>query len=198
MAGPFEQVANADIVALIDEYPLAWVVSNGPDGFAATPLPCMAATNEAGEPVRLVGHFAKSNPQVALLERNARALFLFQGPHSYVSPSWVSNRRWAPTWNYAVLRIEADVRFLPDDTDVVLGQLVARMEHGRPDAWSVAEMGERYQQLRQHVIAFEAEVRTLRPRYKLGQDERPEVLDEILARTADDALRRWMLRMNDA
>src|SRR5262245_65314266 len=106
MATPFDRVANAELVDLIEAYPLAWVVSNGADGFAATPLPMMVDTDASGALVRLIGHFAKSNPQVADLERSPRALFLFQGPHAYISPSWISDRTWGPTWNYAVIRIE--------------------------------------------------------------------------------------------
>ena len=197
MAGPFDQVENADLVDLIESYPLAWVVSNDSAGFGATPLPMMVETDTRGTIVRLIGHFAKSNPQVAQLERSPRALFLFQGPHAYISPSWISDRTWGPTWNYAVIRIEADVRFLPDRADVVLEQLVRRMEHGRPNAWSIADMGDRYRQLRTHIIAFEADVRTVRPRFKLGQDERPEVLSEIIAHTGNDALNAWTRRMNE-
>jgi hypothetical protein len=39
MATPFDRVANAELVDLIESYPLAWVVSHGADAFAATPLP---------------------------------------------------------------------------------------------------------------------------------------------------------------
>src|SRR5262245_18845074 len=131
MATPFERVSNAELIDLIESYPLAWVVSGAPDSFAATPLPMMVDADAAGAPVRLIGHFAKSNPQVAQLERSPRALFLFQGPHGYISPSWLSNRTWAPTWNYTVIRIEADVRFLPDRADAVLARLVRKMELGR-------------------------------------------------------------------
>jgi transcriptional regulator len=196
MASPFEHVSNADLKDLIEAYPLAWVISQGPAGIAATPLPLLAETNEAGELVRLIGHFARANPQVAVLERSPRALFLFQGPQGYISPSWMSRRTWAPTWNYAVIRIEAEVRFLPDAADAVLDRLVRHMEDGRPNAWSSAEMGERYQRLRHGIIAFHADVLTLHPRYKLGQDERPEVLAEILQGSSNDELNAWMRRMN--
>jgi transcriptional regulator len=196
MTSPFERVGSREVVDLIEAFPLAWVVSCGPDGFGATPLPIMVETNDAGEPRSLIGHFARSNPQVALLEHSPRALFLFQGPHAYISPSWISNRTWAPTWNYAVIRIEADVRFVADGADAVLERLVDKMERGRPGAWSIDEMGARYARLRTGIVAFEAEIRTLRPRFKLGQEETPAVLGEILAHTGDEGLNAWMRRLN--
>jgi transcriptional regulator len=196
LARPFDEVSNADVVELIRENPLAWVVSHDSTGFAATPLPLMAEKDVTGAVVRLLGHMARSNPQVAILERSPRAFILFQGPQGYISPSWISDRTWAPTWNYAVIRIEADITFLPNDADRALDQLVAKMEADRPNAWSIEEMGERYDRLKPAIIAFHAEVRSLRARFKLGQDERPAVLAEILAGSDDPELERWMRRMN--
>lgn len=196
MAGPFDNATSQDIADLIRAYPLAWVVSHGSGGFAATPLPLLVDLGEDGTVVRLVGHFARSNPQVAAIEQDPRVLILFQGPQAYISPSWISDRTWGPTWNYATVQIEADVRFLPDEADNALGRLVEAMEAGRPNAWSIAEMGERYQRLRQGIIAFHADVRSVRARFKLGQDERPAVFAEILAGSGDDALTAWMRRLN--
>ena len=44
--------------------------------------------------------------------------------------------------------------------------------------------------------AFEAHVRRLDHKFKLGQDERPEVFTQILAHNEDPELVRWMRRMN--
>jgi transcriptional regulator len=196
MASPFDAVTPADLTDLIAAYPLAWVVSQGADEPAATPLPLMARVDAEGRIDRLIGHFARSNPQVELLRSSPRALILFHGPHGYMSPSWVSERTWAPTWNYAVIRIEADVHFVPEHTDVALEDLVSKMEAQRPHAWSIAELGDRYATLRTRIIAFEAHVRGLEHRFKLGQDERPAVLRELLAHCEDPALAHWMRRMN--
>ena len=196
MASPFDAVTAADLTDLIAAYPLAWVVSQGGDEPAATPLPLMARVDAAGRIDRLIGHFARSNPQVELLRTSPRALILFQGPHGYMSPSWVSDRTWAPTWNYAVIRIEADVHFVPGLTDLALEDLVDQMEAQRPHAWSIAELGDRYATLRTRIIAFEAHVRRLEHRFKLGQDERPAVLRELLAHCEDPALVHWMQHMN--
>jgi transcriptional regulator len=197
MAAPFDRVTAADIADLIAAYPLAWVVSQAGEGSpAATPLPLLAVAGDDGRIVKLIGHFARRNPQVALLEREPRALLLFEGPHGYVSPSWISDRTWAPTWNYAVIRIEADIRFDPELTDRALEDLVRRMEAGRPHAWSIADMGARYARLRSGIVAFEAHVRRLDHEFKLGQDERPEVYAEILAQVGDPELVGWMQRMN--
>ena len=89
---PFAQWTDRDIVDLIDQFPLAWVVSGKP-GFNATPLPILVETDETGRPTCLIGHFAKSNPQVGQIRAEPRTLFLFSGPHGYVSPELVRTTR---------------------------------------------------------------------------------------------------------
>ena len=77
----FEARSEADLLHLIEEYPLAWVVSvGGAVGFGATPLPLLAETDAAGRINALFGHFALTNPQVSQLRADPRAKILFTGP----------------------------------------------------------------------------------------------------------------------
>src|SRR3546814_12811938 len=55
-------------------------------------------------------------------------------------------------------------------------------------------MGDRYPAMRAKVIGFRAVIRAITPRFKLGQDERPAVFDEIVASMHEPALGRWMRR----
>jgi hypothetical protein len=69
------------------------------------------------------------------------------------------------------------------------------MEAERPHAWRLENMGPRYQRLARGIIGFRAGVRERRPRFKLGQDERPDVFREILQGLSRDGLgelRAWM------
>src|SRR3546814_21023828 len=68
------------------------------------------------------------------------------------------------------------------------------MEAGRRPPWTVEEMGDRYPAMRAKVIGFRAVIRAITPRFKLGQDERPAVFDEIVASLHEPALVRWMRR----
>ena len=88
------------------------------------------------------------------------------------------------------------MHFVPEQNDLALEELVDQMEAKRPHAWSIAELGDRYATLRTGIIAFEAHVRRLEHRFKLGQDERPKVFLELLAHCEDPALAHWMRRMN--
>src|SRR6186713_1813581 len=178
----FERYDNGDVLDLIREYPLAWVSPRGGDSMESTPLPLIAETDSNGRACTLVGHMARRNPLFRTLSENPHALILFMGPQAYVSPAYVTDPTWAPSWNYAQVRIEATIRFEPEATDEALTMLLAAMERHVPSGWTPASMGARYSQLRQSIIAFRAQVTNLRARFKLGQDEKPERLREILAR----------------
>ena len=176
--------ATASAVAgLVLRQPLAWLVCQGPDGTAATPLPFRAETDAEGRVTTLIGHFARRNPQVEALRANPRAQVLFMGPHAYISPSWLADRTQAPSWNYASAAFDVEVVFDEDPafTRHVLDDLIGAMEAGRAKAWSAAEMGERYERISRGIIAFRAHVIREQAAFKLAQDERDDVFADILA-----------------
>jgi transcriptional regulator len=188
----FDPKSTADIIRLVRDHPLAMLVSQGAAGFAATPLPLLLERDADGEPVALIGHFARSNPQVAALQADPKALAIFQGPHGYVSPRIVSKPGWAPTWNYAVVRFQVELTFEPGRNDEAIRALVRAMEGEAPGAWTVEAVGERYERLVQHVIAFRARIVHTHATFKLGQDEDRTSFDEIVAGIGDEALTRLM------
>lgn len=192
----FKQWTDKDIVDLIEAYPLALVVTATDGQFRMTPLPMLADTDADGRLVRLVGHMALSNEHTAVLRSHPRAQFLFLGPHGYVSPRLLDDRSWGPTWNYAVVRVEADVEFRPDQLDEALQRLVRRLETGHSDAWSVDELGDRYEPMSLRIVAFDAEVRAVDATFKLGQDEQPDVFRQIVAGLESPDLRAWMQRFS--
>jgi transcriptional regulator len=193
---PFDSYSDHDVTALIDEYPLAWVCPSGTEPALPALLPLLIETDAEARPVALIGHMARRNPLVGALQANPDMLALFTGPQAYVSPAMVTDSGWAPTWNYAQLRIAAKVDFRPDGGGAAIQQLIDAMERDRPTGWTTAAMGERYAPMVGAIIAFRAEIVRIEGRFKLGQDEKPERLHEILDRHPDAALVRWMRRFN--
>lgn len=186
MTEKFAPRSPADVVTLVDENPLAWVISTD---FQATPLPLIAETGEYGAIVSLFGHIPVAHPQTACLKSNPRALILFNGPDGYISPGLVSKPGWAPTWNYAVARFETEIEFVPDETDAALERLANHLEAGQ---WTVDQIGERYDSLVRHIVAFRAHVRVAHPTFKLGQDEEPQTFSDITLGLGDTPLSLWM------
>ena len=192
----FEPRSDADVVRLIAEYPLAWVVSCNENGFRATPLPLIGETDTAGRVVALFGHFGLSNPHVEVLRASSTATILFSGPQGYISPGAVSQPQWAPTWNYVVAQFNVDIEFVPQQNDLALTRLVRKMESGRREPWTIARMGARYAQLAPRIIAFRAHVRTTSARFKLGQDETPRTRTEVIDALGESDLAGWMRDFN--
>ena len=167
---------------LIAAHPFALVISANGGMPLATPLPLLLERSRDGA-ATLIGHFPRVHPHTELLRREPRALAVFMGTHGYISPSWLADPTQAPTWNYQTAQLEINVEF--DDsteaTDAALSRLVEHMEHGRPNAWSIADMGPRYARLAGAVVAFRAHITAVHMKFKLGQDERSDVRADILA-----------------
>ena len=185
-AARFEPPSEQEVTRLVLEHPFAWIVSAADGEFTATPLPVRPVVDTGGRVVELQGHFARSNPHVEQLRRAPRALILFMGSHGYISSSWLTDRTRTPTWNYAMVQYVVDIELVEDSgqTDALMRDLVDAMESGRPDAWSLDEMGPRYQRLVTSVVGFHARIRERRTKFKLGQDERDSEYTDILAALA--------------
>lgn len=195
--GPFSKFAAVDVRALIEAYPLAWVLAPGSDGMAASQLPLIGEYDAEGGLVALIGHLACANPLADQLAAARRATILFSGPDGYVSPEHAGRRDWAPTWNHLHVKIAADIELNPSLTQTSLNLLIDAMECDRAIPWHSDEIANRYRGMLQAIIGFRATVTAIVGRFKLGQDERPDTLRAILDSHGDAELTRWMRRFNE-
>jgi transcriptional regulator len=180
--------SDADLLRLVRQQPLAWIVSGAGEDFRATLLPVLAEVDTEGRIANLAGHFARSNDQYQLLTRDPRAVILFLGTNGYISPSWFADKSQAPTWNYVSAQFVVDMQFFdePEPIEAHLRQLVNAMEAQAPRGtgqipWDVDQMGPRYFLRSRAIVGFTASVREVRPKFKLGQDERDDVFGDIMA-----------------
>lgn len=193
----FQPRSGQDVLRLLREQPFGWLICGQGESFRASAIPFRPRLDPSGTLVGLWGHLPRSNPQVEWLRRDPRAEILILGANGYISPSWMTDRTQAPTWNYASIQFLTDIVFLEDDAALerILRDLVGAMEAGRTNAWSIEDMGARYARLAQRIIAFEANIVEIRPRFKLGQDERRDVFADIMSGLeagGTDDLRKWM------
>jgi len=191
---PFECYEAQDIRRLIEDYPLAWVVSA--EGAQQSLLPLVGVFDGHEQLTGLIGHFAVANPLGAALQNAPRATILFTGPQGYLSPSQAGRRNWGPTWNYAQVQIQADISIEPEFTAEAVDTLIDQVEQAKAQPWHAAEMGDRYQLLMPHIVGFRAHVTGIKARFKLGQDERLETLQTLLSNLPDGDLARWMRLFN--
>jgi len=192
----FERFGDADVRALIEEFPLAWVCGGGAGALEASLLPLIGVYDEQGRLIELIGHLMRSNPLHAALVEDPRATILFSGPNAYVSPEHAGRRDWAPTWNYAQVKVSTEIRFDEALTEYSLKVLIDAMEAGRAEPWGVEELGPRYQGMLTRIIGFRARVTGLSGKFKLGQDEDGATLHAILGALPDAESVAWMKRFN--
>ena len=167
-----------EVRALVAANPLALVVSTGRGDALSTPLPLVLDKSHKV----LHGHFGAGNPHVSLLRSKPRALAIFQGPSSYVSPSWLADRSRAPTFFYSFVEFTVEVEFVDgaDERRASLEHLVDHLEQGHEGAWSLDELGETYEKLASGIRPFRAYILCMRTMFKLGQQDRVDVVEDAL------------------
>ena len=129
---------------------------------------------EEGEKLFINGHMSRANPLWKTFEKNPEVLVIFQGPHTYISPTWYNHVN-VPTWNYQSVHIYGSPRIVTDheETYELLARLIVRNEENPtyrmetlPQDFVVKEM--------KGIVAFQVEVTRIEANYKLSQNRDDE------------------------
>ena len=163
---------------LMAEYPLAALVTHGPDGLVATHVPLLYDPEPAGPSAplgTLRGHLARANPQGQF---EGEALAIFQGPDAYVSPNWYPTKREhgraVPTWNYAVVHAHGRMTVYSDPERLrgFLDRLTARHEAGQAVPWQPSDAPPDYiEGLLRGIVGIEIAVTRLEGKWKTSQNQ---------------------------
>lgn len=161
---------------LIVAHPFATIVANATGALSADHVPLVLKTD--GPAGTLQGHVAAANPLVRATEPPFDVLVIFQGPQTYVTPSWYRSKqdhgKVVPTWNYVVVHVRGCLRFVRD-TDWLLahlGDLTRQHEAHRPEPWSVSDAPEDFvlRQLR-GLVGFEIGIDGMEGVWKVSQNK---------------------------
>jgi transcriptional regulator len=129
---------------LIRSHPLGLLVTAGGGGLMANAIPFLVYPDESGFGT-LRAHVARGNPQWRDLAAVEECLVVFQGPHSYVSPSWYATKqetgKVVPTWNYVTVHAWGRPRVIEDAAWLrrQLDDLTASQENRRAPPWAVGD-----------------------------------------------------------
>ena len=136
----------------------------------ATHLPFLVYP-DMGEQGTLVAHMARANPQWKDFAES-EALVIFQGHHTYISPSWYEAHPSVPTWNYMLVHAYGVPRVITDAvrTRESLQALVDKHETPFDDPWSM-DLPEAYlHRMQQGIVSFELPITRLEGKFKLSQN----------------------------
>lgn len=157
----------------------------------ATHLPVLYARE--GARVTLTGHWARANPQWEGIE-GQRVLFVFHGPHVYVSPRWYAEpARNVPTWNYVAAHVYGRIRLIHEvpALERLVDALARKYESGAGEPWTLAGSNPGNVRALRGVVGFELAADEVQVKAKLNQNHPAAnvegVIDALSGIAADDA-----------
>lgn len=149
----------------IDEFGFGIVVS---DALTATHLPFIIDKKNGV----LYSHFAKANSHWKEIE-GQKVLVIFNGPHSYISPSWYASAPAVPTWNYAAVHAYGVVSLL--DGGQTLEVVEQTMHKYEPDLDKQHIVTDEFRdRLMAAIVGFKIDLSSVEGKLKLGQHRSPE------------------------
>lgn len=122
--------------------------------------------------VVLSGHWARPNPQWHQIE-SQRVLFIFQGPHAYISPRWyVDSPKQVPTWNYVAAHVYGTIRTLQEGEELerIVTSLSERFESGAASPWTLQSADPANRSRLKGIVGFELRADAVRIKLKLNQN----------------------------
>ena len=166
--------------------PLGLLITAGPEGPLASPLPFLGV--EAEGRLRLTCHLARPNPHLEALAGARDCLVVFQGAEAYVTPSWYPSKaeteRVTPTWNYEMVQVRGVPTLRPERDWLAahVAALTAAQESRRPAPWAPSDAPADYiESMLRGIVGLEIEITEIRGKWKMSQNR--------LAQDADGAAR---------
>lgn len=184
---PIYQVADRALLrAVVRNYPLAILVTNGGRLPYATHLPIVIRRGSANDGLSLLGqtllgHMNRANPHWSSLEHGVPGKLVFSGPHSYITPALYEPGPAAPTWDFITVHLEGVIQLIDDleETLDVVRETVAIFERDFGSGWQDSESLDYFRQIGRGVGAFTFTVEAADGMFKLSQEKAPDVRDSI-------------------
>ncbi len=136
----------------------------------------------------LFGHFARANVHWQMLRSSSDHCVVFNGPHTYISPSWYVSERQVPTWNFTTVHVSGRIAILENDAEAidVLNKLSNKNETAFPLPWRLDKLpSEQLQAMLKGIVGFRIDITKLEGKFKLNQNRRPEDRQSVITHLED-------------
>ena len=187
----FEENRTDVLLALIQQHPLATIISHSQQGLEVNVMPVLVKQDEGK--IVLRGHMAKNNAQLRALAHSETVLWVFQGPNVYVSPAWYPSKQLhgkvVPTWNYMLVEAQGQVKVFTDADELLhlVTDMTNEHEQQRVSPWQVDDAPAQYVQSQlRGIVGIEMEVSQLRGKFKLSQNRSDEDQCGVISGTASE------------
>jgi transcriptional regulator len=158
-----------EVSAFLRAYPFATVVSLLDGELIASHLPVLL-DGDASAGGTLSGHVARANQHWRAWDGAAASLFIFSGPHAYVSPAWYHETPAVPTWNYGAVHVYALVRAIEEPAAIlsVIDRLIGVFDM---QGYGPASVPQDYREsMARGTVGFEATIVRVDAKAKLSQN----------------------------
>jgi transcriptional regulator len=153
---------NEDIIR---KYPFATIVysqNNVPESFH---LPLSLQSG------KLIGHMARANPAWKALDGTC-ALFIFHGPHHYISPDSYGTEGNVPTWNYVSVHVRGIVKITEDHG--FLKRAILLLSSENDPAFDIEKNISNNEKLLANIVGLEVQIQEVFGKFKLAQSKSEE------------------------
>ena len=139
----FEEKRPDVLARAIRDIQFALLVTAVDGEYLASHLPMVL--KQADGAFTLEAHVARPNRHWTVLAGKPASLAVFQGPQTYVSPSWYETKRQhgkvVPTWNYVVVHAHGPLEVVEQQGWLLahLGDLVSANEGRREQPWAITD-----------------------------------------------------------
>jgi transcriptional regulator len=173
----FRETEPGALFGLIRACPLGTLVTAGPNGLEASPVPFLVYPDEGQHGV-LRAHLARANSHWRQFDAATECLIIFNGADAYVTPSWYPSKaqthKAVPTWNYASVHVRGKPVVM-DDADWLLRQithLTATHEERRSAPWAVSDAPADYLAAQMKaIIGIEIAITQIEGKWKMSQNK---------------------------
>lgn len=175
----FEETRVEVMHDMVRLHPFGALVTMGGNGLDANHLPFMIDPDPAPYGT-LRAHVARANPVWRDAPADVESLVIFQGAHTYITPSWYRTKaetgKVVPTFNYSVVHAHGVLRVVDDAQWLrqFVGRLTDRFEASRDRPWGVADAPDDFiaAQLRA-IVGIEIRITRLVGKWKVSQNRPP-------------------------
>ncbi len=143
---------------IIRSYPFATVIHET-DCFH---LPLVLENN------KLIGHMARANETWKALDGTS-ALFIFHGPHHFISPNYYGTENNVPTWNYISVHVRGIVRIREDEAFLKRALLI--LGNKEDPGFDMEKNITENQKLLISIVGLDIEIKEICGKFKLAQSK---------------------------
>jgi len=138
----------------------------------------------------LYGHMTRANPQWKDIQNEV--LVVFNGPHTYISPSWYETNQAVPTWNYTAVHVTGEFSLIESSYELlqILEQTTHVYESSMTQPWEMSNLdSELLNHLSDGIVGFKIAISKIEGKWKLSQNhskERRQRVIQALEEKSDD------------